>query len=85
MSPVADNEQPELDQEEEIRDADHILRWRKAKRGRRTFREFLVLWRGESIDDASWVREEDFVDPQELEDLLRRDDPLEDIGESSRP
>ena len=55
-----------------------ILRWRWAKtpsrRGRR-FREFLTMWRGYPLEEASWVPEKDFSDQGQLQIDLEKDNP----------
>ena len=34
-------------------DVEKILRWRKVKRGRKILKEYLVLWKGYSVTEAS--------------------------------
>ncbi len=59
-------------------EVERILRWRwKGPSGRR-YKEFLVLWTGYSVDDASWIPATNFDDPQGLKELIERDRPVED-------
>ncbi len=51
--------------------------------GNRRTREFLVLWQGWPIDDATWVPEVDIRPPENLPTLIERDRPSEDVGGSS--
>ena len=47
----------------EYYETERILRWRWAKApGRRgcQYREFLTMWRGYPLEEASWVPEKDF-------------------------
>ena len=59
-------------------DVERILRWRCKRSGRRTTREFYVVWRGCPISEASWIPETNFLDCRGLEELLATDQPLED-------
>ena len=38
----------------------------------------LVLWSGYSIDDASWIPATNFDYPEVLEEMVTRDQPVED-------
>ena len=55
------------------------LRWRWSGpiRSRRK-KEFLVLWAGYSIDDASWIPASNFDYPEELQKMIDRDNSVED-------
>ena len=46
--------------------------------GRRR-KEYLVLWSGYSLDDATWEPASHFSSAVGLHDLVRRDNPLEAI------
>ena len=63
-------------------EVEKLLRWRSVgpsgRRGRKRKREFLVLWKDYSIDDASWTHEDNFDYPEELEKMIDRDQPTED-------
>ena len=80
-------EEPEMDVELEPEDGyevERILKWRRAKMGRRMTREFLVTWRDYPLDEAQWIPESNFHDPAQMRDHIRRDHPIEDVGSSSR-
>ena len=54
-----------------------LLRWRWAGRSGKRHKEFLVLWIGWSIDDASWVPAGNFTYAGELQKMIKRDKPEE--------
>ena len=58
-------------------DVEKLLRWRWAGPSGRRHKEFLVLWTGWSIDDASWVPAGNFTHTQELQKMIKRDKPEE--------
>ena len=62
----------------EYYETERLLRWRWAKnlgrRGRR-YREFLTMWRGYPLEEASWVPERDFSDQRQLQLDIEKDDP----------
>ena len=72
--------QDEDDTEFEI---EKLLRWRRVKVGNRMQREFLVLWKGWGLEDASWIPEGHVNPPENVDYLLQRDQPVEDAGSSS--
>ena len=59
-------------------DVKKLLRWRWRGPSQRRVKEYLVLWKNWSIDDASWVPEENFDYPRELKKMIARDKPIED-------
>ena len=66
----------------EYYETEKILRWRWAthpRHRRRCSREFLVLWRGYPLEEASWIPEENFRDKQLLEAELQEFKPEEEI------
>ena len=72
--PAGDNlkiEQPSYEIEK-------ILRWRKIKRGRRILTEYLVLWKGYPVTEASWIQAEQFSYLDQLQQYLEDDQPLEE-------
>ena len=74
--------QPELDtaidRSEEF-EVEKILRKRKVlkKNGRISHNEYLVLWQGFPIEEATWEPEKNFTDRAILEHNLQEDQPLE--------
>ena len=76
-SAVEDLELEEADRSYEI---EKLLRWRWiGPSGRRRKREFLVLWKHYSIDDASWIPEANFDQPAKVAKMMKRDNPTEDV------
>ena len=64
-------------------EVEKLLRWRwRGPSGRRREKEFLVLWAGYSIDDASWTPASNFDYPEELRKMIDRDNPVEDTAVS---
>ena len=59
-------------------DVEKLLRWCWRGPSHKKVKEFLVLWTGWSIDDASWVPEGNFDYPNELKKMIARDKPVED-------
>ena len=58
-----------------------LLRWRlSGPSGGRRKKEFLVLWAGYLIDDASWILASNFDYPEELQKMVDRDNPIEDTS-----
>ena len=70
----------ELEEEDRSYEIEKLLRWRWiGPSGRRRKREFLVLWKNYSIDDASWIPEANFDHPAEISKMMQRDNPTEDV------
>ena len=65
-------------EDDEPYDVEKLLRWRWRGPSSRQHKEFLVLWTGWSLDDATWVPEENFTSTQELNKMIKRDKPTED-------
>ena len=73
-------EELELEEDDRSYDIEKLLRWRwTGPSGRRKKREFLILWKNYSIDDASWIPEANFHDPIEIPKMMERDKPSKDI------
>ena len=68
----------DLELEEPYYEIEKILRWRKVKRGRKILKEYLVLWKGYPIAEASWIQAEQFSHPDQLQQYLEDDQPLEE-------
>ena len=69
--------EPEDDEPYEV---EKLLQWRWAGPSGRRFKEFLVLWKGWSIDDASWIPADNFTYARELKKMITRDKPTEDTS-----
>ena len=52
--PVPQGDAPDV--EEPYYEIEKILRWRKVKRNKNILKEYLVLWKGYPIEEASWVQ-----------------------------
>ena len=73
-SPSFEVEYAELEDagyEDEDKEVDKILRYRKYSKGSTCTREYLVLFKNESIENATWVFENYFSD--EMIEVLRND------------
>ena len=73
-SPSFEVEYAELEDagyEDEDREVDKILRYRKYSKGSTRTREYLVLFKNESIENATWVFENYFCD--EMIEVLEND------------
>ena len=67
-------------EDDEPYDVEKLLRWRWAGPSGKRFKEYLVLWTGWSIDDATWIPTENFTYKRELQKMISRDKPCEDTG-----
>ena len=78
-TPQVEQEDADIEPEDdEPYDIEKLLRWRWTGPSGRRHKEYLVLWTGWSIDDASWIPTENFMSGQELQKMIRRDKPEED-------
>ena len=68
-------EEIELENDEPY-DVEKLLRWRWAGPSTKRHKEYLVLWKDYSLDDASWTPEENFTYPEELKKMIKRDKPV---------
>ena len=78
---LQEDEEPiddDLELEEPYYEIEKILRWRKVKRGRRVLKEYLVLWKNYPISESSWIQAEQFSDPNQLQQYLDEDQPLQE-------
>ena len=61
--------------EEPYWEVERILRWRWTKRGNKRMKEYLILWKNFSIDEASWVTQAQFIQPNMLTKFIEDDKP----------
>ena len=64
--------------EEPFYEIEKILRWRKIKRNKKIIKEYLVLWKGYLVQEASWVQASQFSHPTQLKDYLKEDNAEEE-------
>ena len=74
--PVSQDDAPEI--EEPYWQIEKILQWRKIKRNKKIIKEYLVLWRGFPIEEATWILLEQLIQPQLLQQFIREDQPFEE-------
>jgi len=48
------------------------------RKGNKIQKEYLILWKGFPVDDASWVIKEQFIQPQLLDKFIEDDKPEEE-------
>ena len=63
------------DVEEPYYDIERILRRRKVKRGRKILKEYLILWKGYPVEEATWVQARH---SKQLKNYLKEDNPQEE-------
>ena len=56
--------------EEPYYEIEKIIRWRKVKRNKKIIKEYLVLWKGFPIEEATWIIPDQLVRPQRLQQFL---------------
>ena len=66
------------DVEEPYYKMERILRWRKIKRNKKILKEYLVLWKGYPIEEASWVQAEQLSHPGQLRNYIEEENPQEE-------
>ena len=73
---VSQEDAPEV--EEPFWEVEKIFRWRKVKKNKKIVKEFLVLWKGFPVSEASWVVQEQFSYPELLQNFIQDDKPEEE-------
>ena len=73
--PVTADDAPEV--EEPYYEIEKILRWRKVRRNKKIIKEYLVLWKGYTIEEASWIQAQQFGHPRQLKTYLDEKNPEE--------
>ena len=66
------------DVEETYYEIEKILWWQKIKINEKIIKQYLVLWRGYPVEEASWVQASQFSHPEQLQDYLKEDNPDEE-------
>ena len=54
-----------------------ILRWRKVKINKKVIKQYLVLWRGFPVNEATWITQDQVIRPELLRQFLQDDKPTE--------
>ena len=71
----------DLESDEEcILETERILCWRNVKRGDQQLKQFLITFKERPLDEATWVDEDQFEDPEELRQKLEQDNPTKDLS-----
>ena len=50
----------------------------KIKRNKKIQKEYLVLWKGFPVSEASWVVQDQFIQPELLQQFIQDDKPIEE-------
>ena len=48
------------------------------KRNKKILKEYLVLWKGYPVEEASWVQASQFSHQDQLKDYIKEDNPEEE-------
>ena len=67
-----------LDVEDTYYEIEKILWWRKIKRNKKIFKEYLVLWKGYPVEEVSWVQASQFSHPDQFKNYLKEDNHEEE-------
>ena len=70
----------DMDVSDQSYTVDKLLRWRWVQKGRTRRREYLVLWQGYPLDEATWEPASHFDDAGFLRTLIERDSPSEVVS-----
>ena len=79
--PAPDPTRLEEEDDQKVYEVEKFLRWRYRKIQNRKKREFLVLWKGYPIEEASWIPEDNITYKDQLQEELDEDNPqkLDDV------
>ena len=72
--PVSQEDAPEV--EEPCWEIEKILRWRKVKRNQKVIKEFLVLWKGFPVEEATWITPDQLIRPELLRQFIREEQTI---------
>ena len=73
----------ELEDTDTLYVVEKLLRWRWIGQGRHRQKEFLVVWEGYPLSEASWTPADHFSFPDVLEQMIQEDKPVEEPTTSS--
>ena len=74
--PAPPDDVPDI--EEPYYDIGRILRWRKVKHGRKILKENLILWKGNPVEEETWIQAGQFSHPEQLMNYFKEDNPQEE-------
>ena len=74
--PVSQEDAPEV--EGPYWEIEKILRWRKVKRNKKIIEEYLILWKGFPVEEATWIIPEQLVRLELLQQFIQEDQPVEE-------
>ena len=74
--PVSQEDAPEVEQP--YWEIEKTLRWRKIKRNKKIMKEYLALWKGFPIEEATWITPEQLITPELLQQFIQEDKPVEE-------
>ena len=74
--PVSQEDASEV--EEPYWEIEKILRWRKVKKNKKRIKEYVILWKGFPVEEASWIIPEQLIRPELLQQFLREENPVEE-------
>ena len=75
---------PELQQaDDEEFEIEKVLRWRYYKSGNKKKKEYLVMWKGWPLSDATWLQADEVWPKENFKNMIERDNPVQDTGEGS--
>ena len=80
------NVQPEaleLEDPDTLYVVEKLLSWRWTGQGRQRQKEFLVVWEGYPLSEASWTPADHFSFPDVLEQMIQEDKPVEEAATSN--